>query len=146
MVDRPYLRIEQGLKTNPHLTTVGPINTSIEPAQMFNAIQSAMQANPDAIAIASVDCCSVDGAAKWVQTNGKTGKIPVIGTDALQQTLNYIKGGQVIFSISQNPVGQVFDSIQELKSFVTKGTPPKTVILPPLLVTKSNAATVTPEG
>ncbi|HEX4517984.1 MAG TPA: sugar ABC transporter substrate-binding protein [Gaiellaceae bacterium] len=138
--------LQQGLKANPHLTTVGPINTSIEPAQMFNAIQSAMQANSDAIAIASVDCCSIDGAAKWVQTNGKTGKIPVIGTDALQQTLNYIKGGQVIFSISQNPVGQVFDSIQELKAFVTKGTPPKTVILPPLLVTKSNAATVTPEG
>jgi simple sugar transport system substrate-binding protein len=138
--------LEQGLKTNPKLTTVGPINTSIEPAQMFNAIQSAMQANSDAIAIASVDCCSIDGAAKWVQTNGKTGKIPVIGTDALQQTLNYIKGGQVIFSISQNPVGQVFDSIQELKLFVTKGTPPKTVILPPLLVTKANAATVTPEG
>lgn len=138
--------LKKGLATNPGLTAVGPINTSIEPSQMFNAIQSAMQANPDAIAIASVDCCSVDGAAKWVQTSGKTGQIPVVGTDALQATLNYIKGGQVIFSISQNPAGQVFGAIKMLKVFITKGTHPKTVILPPLLVTSSNASTVTPEG
>jgi simple sugar transport system substrate-binding protein/ribose transport system substrate-binding protein len=138
--------LQQGLKSNSGLTTVGPINTGIEPGQMYNSIQSAMTANPDAIAIASVDCCSIDGAAKWVQASGKTGKIPVIGTDALKVTLNYIKSGEVIFSVSQNPVGQVFTAISEEKALITKGIAPKTVILPPLLVTKANAGTVTPEG
>jgi simple sugar transport system substrate-binding protein len=109
--------LKAGLATNSGLTTVGPINTGIEPGQMFNSIQSAMTANSDAIAIASVDCCSIDGAAKWVQTSGNTGKIPVIGTDALKVTLNYIKSGQVIFSISQNPVGQVFTAISQEKAF-----------------------------
>ena len=59
--------LEAGLATNPDLEFVGPINTGIEPGQMFNAIQNAMQANPDAIAIASVDCCSIVGAAKWAE-------------------------------------------------------------------------------
>jgi simple sugar transport system substrate-binding protein len=138
--------LSAGLKSSSGLKTVGPINTGSEPAQMYNTIQNAMTANPDAVAIASVDCCSIDGAAKWSQQAGKSGKIVVIGTDALKQTLNYIKAGTVAFSISQNPVGQVYEALRQLKAFVSKGTPPKTVILPPLLITKANAGTVTPEG
>lgn len=138
--------LKQGLKDNPNLEMVGPINTGIEPGQMYNAIQNAMTANPDAIAIASVDCCSIVGAAKWVENNGKKGQIPVIGTDALKQTLDYIKSGVIVFSISQDPVGQVFTSIKQIKDFITKGTAPKTVIMPPLLVTKANASKVVPEG
>jgi simple sugar transport system substrate-binding protein/ribose transport system substrate-binding protein len=138
--------LSAGLKTNSGVKTVGPINTGSEPAQMYNAIQNAMTANPDAVAIASVDCCSIDGAAKWAQQSGKSGKVVVIGTDALKQTLNYIKAGTVAFSISQNPVGQVGEALRQLKAFVTKGTPPKTVYLPPLLITKANAGSVTPEG
>ena len=58
---------------------------------MFNAIQNAMQANPDAIAIASVDCCSIVGAAKWAEQADRAGDIVIVGTDALQQTLKYIE-------------------------------------------------------
>lgn len=131
---------------NPGLEFVGPINTGIEPGQMYNAIQNAMTANPDAIGIASVDCCSVDGAAKWVETNKKVGQVAVTGTDAQQQTLDYINKGVVQFVLSQDPIGQVFTAISELKDFVTNGTPPATVIMPALLVDKSNASTVVPEG
>jgi simple sugar transport system substrate-binding protein/ribose transport system substrate-binding protein len=132
---------------DPSLTLVGPINTGIEPGQMFNAIQSAMQANPGAIAIASVDCCSIDGAAKWAESSGNgNGKVIVIGTDALKQTLNYITSGTVAFSVSQDPVGQVFTAISQLKQFITNDTPPKTTIMPPILVDKANASSVTPEG
>ncbi len=138
--------LKGGLASNPVLGVVGPINTGVEPGQMYNAIQNAMTANPDAIALASVDCCSITGAAKWAETAGKAGKIVVIGTDALQQTLNYIESGTIAFSISQDPVGQVFTAISQLKDFLLKGIPPKTTILEPLLVTKENAASVTPEG
>ncbi len=113
---------------------------------MYNAIQNAMTANPDAVAVASVDCCSIDGAAKWAETAGKNGKVVVIGTDALKQTLSYIKSGTIAFSISQNPVGQVYEALRQLKAFVSKGVAPKTVLLPPLLITKANAGHVTPEG
>ena len=67
----------------PISSSSGPINTGIEPGQMFNAIQNAMQANPDAIAIASVDCCSIVGAAKWAEQADRAGDIVIVGTDAL---------------------------------------------------------------
>jgi simple sugar transport system substrate-binding protein/ribose transport system substrate-binding protein len=138
--------LKQGLADNPGLEFVGPINTTIEQGQMYNAIQNAMTANPDAIAIASVDCCSIDGAAKWVETSKKTGAVAVTGTDALQQTLDYIDKGVIGFSLSQDPVGQVFTSIKQIKDYIVDGTPPQRTILPALLVDKSNAGTVTPEG
>lgn len=138
--------LEAGLATNPDLEFVGPINTGIEPGQMFNAIQNAMQANPDAIAIASVDCCSIVGAAKWAEQAGRAGDIVIVGTDALEQTLSYIEDGTITFSISQDPVGQVFTAISQLNALVTDGTPPETTLMPPILVTQDNAATVVPEG
>lgn len=138
--------LKAGLASNAGLEFLEPINTGIEPGQMYNAIQNAMTAHPDALAIASVDCCSVDGAAKWAETNGKSGEVVVVGTDALQQTLDYIEDGTVAFSVSQDPVGQVFTAISQLKDFVADGIAPKTTIVPPLLITKENASTVTPEG
>lgn len=138
--------LQQGLSKNSGLEFVGPINTGMEPAQMFNAIQNAMTANPDAVAIASVDCCSITGAAKWAEKEGKAGKIAVVGTDALQSTLDFIKSGTVAFSLSQDPVGQVYTSINMIKEYLMNGTPPETTIMPALLVDKSNAATTTPEG
>jgi len=138
--------LEAGLAANPDLEFVGPINTGIEPGQMYNAIQNAMQANPDAIAIASVDCCSIVGAAKWAEQNGRSGEIVVIGTDALQQTLNYIDEGTIAFSISQDPVGQVLTALTQLRDLVADGTLPVTVYMPPIVVNADNSGTVTPEG
>jgi simple sugar transport system substrate-binding protein len=138
--------LKAGLATNPGLEFVGPVNTGIEPGQMFNTIQNAMQADPDALAIASVDCCSVDGAAKWVESVDKSGEILVVGTDALQETLNFIEDGTVLFAISQNPVAQVFTALSQLNEFVTNNVAPTTVFIEPLLVDKNNSATVTPEG
>ena len=57
-----------------------------------------------------------------------------------------IKNGTVIFSVSQDPVGQVFTALSQLKAFVTDGTAPQKVLMPPILVNSDNAATVVPEG
>jgi ABC-type sugar transport system substrate-binding protein len=70
----------------------------------------------------------------------------VVGTDALKTTLASIEKGTVAFAISQDPVGQVGTAIKQLRDFVVDGVPPQTVIMPPLVITKDNAGTVTPEG
>lgn len=137
---------KQGVSANPGLSVVGPVNTGAEPGQMYNAIQNAMQANPGAIAIASVDCCSIDGAARWVQNSHAVGKVDVIGTDALNQTINYIKSGAVTFSISQDPIGQVTGAVKDMVQLEKQGIAPKTQLLPPILVDRQNLAHVTPEG
>lgn len=137
---------QSGISQASGITVVGPVNTGNEPSQAYNVVQNTMTANPDAIAIASLDCCSLDAAAKWVQQNHKAGQILVVGFDALPQTLDFIRQGVVQLSISQNPFKQGYDSVKILYEYLTKGTPIHSEDTGALLVTKENVDQVTPEG
>lgn len=128
------------------LEIVGPINVGIEPAQELNFIQNAMTADPDAIAIASVDCCSFVSAAQWVAENDKVGEIAVVGFDALQSTLNYIQDDVVDFALSQQPSVITHDAITMLYDYIVNGVPLEDRITDVVPVTKENAADFLPEG
>jgi len=134
------------LAGNPELKVVGPITTGAEPGQMYNTIENAMTANPDAVAIASMDCCSLTSAALWVVTAGKGGVIKVVGHDALQSTINSINEGVIEFGISQDPVNLTYTAIKALNDFVRGGPLPETKPMDFLLVTKDNASDIIPEG
>ncbi|MGQ4617150.1 substrate-binding domain-containing protein [Nocardia sp. R7R-8] len=130
----------------PGLQVLTPVNTGQEPAQMFTAVQNAMAAHPDAVAIASLDCCSFTAAAKWVDQFAAGHKPLVVGFDAVQQTLDYVKKGVVSFAISQQPATLVYEAVELLVKYLVDGTPLHTQILPLVLVTKANADSITPEG
>lgn len=128
------------------LEVLDPINTGTEPAQMFTALQNAMSANPDAVAIASMDCCSFTSAAKWVDEFAQGNKPVVVGFDALQQTLDYIHKGVISFAISQAPSKLTYQSVKMLRDYIEDGTPLTDTTLDLVLVTKDNVADITPEG
>lgn len=128
------------------LEVLEPINTGTEPAQMFTAVQNAMSANPDAVAIASMDCCSFTAAAKWVDEFAQGSKPVVVGFDALQQTLDYIDKGVVSFAISQAPAELTYQSVKMLRDYIEEGAPLTDTTLDLVLVTTDNVADITPEG
>lgn len=134
---------QEGMKGSG-LEIEGPVNTGDEPSQAFNAVQNAMTANKDAIAIASLDCCSVDAAAKWVQQNNAG--MPVVGFDVLPQTANYIRDGVVEFTISQNPSKQGYEAVKVLDDYLVKDKPIKSVDTGAQFVDKSNIDKVPLEG
>jgi simple sugar transport system substrate-binding protein len=134
---------QEGMKGSG-LEVKGPVNTGDEPSQAFTAVQNAMTANKDAIAIASLDCCSVDAAAKWAQQNNAD--IPVVGFDVLPQTANYIRDGVVEFTISQNPSKQGYEAVKVLNDYLVKDKPIKSVDTGALFVDKSNIDKVPLEG
>jgi simple sugar transport system substrate-binding protein len=129
-----------------NVTLLKPVNTGAEPAQMYTAIQNAMTAHRDAVAIASLDCCSFGAAAKWVNENAGANKPYVVGFDAIQQTIDYIKSGVVSFAISQQPKKLVFEAVKMLRDYIADGTELGTKMLPLVLVTRDNIDSVTPEG
>lgn len=128
------------------LEALPPVNTGAEPAQMFTAVQNAMAANPDAIAIASMDCCSFAAAAKWVDEFATGEKPVVVGFDALQQTLDYIEKGVVSFAISQAPAELTFQAVKMLRDYIEDDVPLEDTTLDLVLVTKDNVDEITPEG
>lgn len=129
------------------IEVVGAINTGNEPQQAFNAVENAMKANPDAIAIASVDCCSFVAAQKWVEQNKKQDQMVLIGHDVLPDTVEAIKKGIADVTLSQDPHRQGFDAVRVLVEFLRQGTPiPEHVNTGIVVVTKENIDDVPVEG
>lgn len=135
---------KEGMEGADGIQIKDPVNTGSEPRQAFNAVQNAMTANPDAIGIASLDCCSVDAAAKWAQRSGKD--IPVVGFDVLPQTADFIRDGTIEFTISQNPVEQGYQSVKVFNDYLKKDKPIKDVNTGVTLVDESNIDEVPLEG
>ena len=135
---------QEGMKGASGIQIEGPVNTGNEPNQAFNAVQNAMTANKDAIAIASLDCCSVDAAAKWAQQNNAD--TPIVGFDVLPQTADFIRDGLIQFTISQNPSKQGFEAVKVLNDYLKDGKPIKDVDTGAQIVDKSNIDEVPLEG
>lgn len=128
------------------LQIVGPVNTGDEPGQAYNVVQNTMSANSDAVAIVSLDCCSLTAAAKWVDQTKNTGKISVVGFDLLPQTATYIKSGVIQTVISQDPVRQGYEAVKALVNFLKNQQPLKTIDTGAKIITKDNLADTPVEG
>lgn len=100
---------------------VGPVNTGNEPTGAYNTVESTMAGNADAVAIASMDCCSFTAAGTWVKQHGKTGEISLVGFDLQSQTIDNVNEGVAAFTISQAPEEQGFQAVKVLRDFIIDG-------------------------
>lgn len=133
---------EEGLG-DADLEIEGPVNTGNEPNEAFSVVENTMSANSDAIALVSLDCCSLGAAAQWVEQNNA--ELPVIGYDALSSTLERIENGVIDASISQNPQQQSYMAVKVLRDFLVEGVAVDDVVTESLLITEENVADVEPE-
>src|SRR5947209_2141689 len=91
------------VKTTPGITIVASQPANWERDQGFNVFQNMLQAHPD---IDSVFACSdlmALGAIEAIAAAGKTGRIKVIGFDALDDAKKAIAAGTMAASIAQFP-------------------------------------------
>jgi simple sugar transport system substrate-binding protein/ribose transport system substrate-binding protein len=128
------------------LEIVGPVNTGNEPSAAYNTIENTMAGNKDAIALVSLDCCSLTAGAKWVEQSGNSGKIKVIGFDLQPQTKEFIKSGIIQTTISQAPSEQGYQAVKVLVDFLKNGTPIKDVDTGVKVITLDNVESVPVEG
>src|SRR3954468_14522830 len=91
------------VKDTPGITIVASQPANWERDQGFNVFQNMLQAHPD---IDSVFACSdlmALGAVEAIRAAGKTGKIRVIGFDALDDAKKAIAAGTMAASVAQFP-------------------------------------------
>ncbi len=93
---------------------------------------------PDVIAAANDDMAL--GALEAVKARDLTGKVKVIGFDALPEALGQIRDGGMTGTIEQKPGQQGRSAVDTLVAFVRDGTLPqnKITLLTPIAVTKDN--------
>ncbi|MDQ0393088.1 sugar ABC transporter substrate-binding protein [Labrys monachus] len=116
--------VRQALAKHPGITIASLVNTTNEPQQIYAAIENAVLANPDITGIISLDCCSFPAIGQYLERNGLSGKIPVVGSDLLPQTRELIQSGALTATITQNPQRQGHDSVLVLDQIYAQGKMP----------------------
>jgi ribose transport system substrate-binding protein len=126
------------VKTSPGLAIVASQPANWERDQGFNVFQNMLQAHPD---IDSVFACSdlmALGAIEAIAAAGKTGKIRVIGFDALDDAKKAIAAGTMEASVAQFPSEMGRVAVESAVKVMRGETVPADVKVKLELVTKDN--------
>ncbi|MGA2794487.1 MAG: substrate-binding domain-containing protein [Roseiarcus sp.] len=102
------------------------------------AALSSMKAPPDVIVAANDDM--ILGAMEAVKARNLSGKVVLIGFDALPEALSRIKDGSLTATVEQFPGLQSSKALDKLVAFLRDGKKPdpKVELLTPITITKDN--------
>lgn len=125
---------------------IGPVNTGNEPTGAYNTVESTMAGNANAIAVASLDCCSFIAAGTWVKQHNKVGSIVLTGFDLQTQTIENIRNNVASFTIGQAPEEQGYQAVKVLRDFIVDGTKIADVDTGTDIYTKANIDSAPAEG
>jgi inositol transport system substrate-binding protein len=105
---------------------------------MTESALASMQKPPDVIVCANDDMAL--GALEALKGRNLTGKVKLIGFDALPEALGQIKAGNMTATIEQMPGGQVKGALDTLVSFIREGKKPAqpVTLLTPIAITSDN--------
>ncbi len=87
----------------PGIKIVASQTANWERDQGFNVFQNIMQSNPDVQALFACSDLMALGAVEAISAAGKSGKIMVVGFDALKDARDAIQQGTMAASIAQHP-------------------------------------------
>jgi ribose transport system substrate-binding protein len=92
-----------GVKTSPGITIVASQPANWERDQGFNVFQNMLQAHPDIDTVFAASDLMALGAVEAIAAAGKTGRIRVVGFDALDDAKKAIAAGTMEASVAQFP-------------------------------------------
>jgi len=112
----------EALGAYPGIEIVQTVNTGTDPQEIYASIENAMLANPNVTGILSLECCSTPAAGEWVDRNGATDRVMVVGFDLLDQTVDLVSEGAIQATIDQAPERQGFEAVNLLVQFLNGET------------------------
>ena len=93
----------EAVKDSPGISVVASQPANWERDQGFNVFQNMLQAHPDIDAVFAASDLMALGAIEAIAAAGQTGKIRVVGFDALDDAKQAIAGGTMDASVAQFP-------------------------------------------
>jgi ribose transport system substrate-binding protein len=128
-----------GVKTSPGITIVASQPANWERDQGFNVFQNMLQAHPDIDTVFAASDLMALGAVEAIAAAGKTGRIRVVGFDALDDAKKAIAAGTMEASVAQFPheMGKV--AVESAVKVMRGEKVPPDIKVKLELVTKENA-------
>lgn len=131
-----------GIKEFPGITVVQPIQYSDSAASIAqDRMETVLNTNPDLAGVFASSEPNVVGVAKAVKGKGLAGKVKVIGFDASDPELDYLKEGVVQGTVVQDPFRMGSQGVKAIAMIARGlGTPEKRIDTGARLVTKETLA------
>lgn len=133
-------------KSVPGIQVVGKWENRDKAETAYSLTKDMLTANPD-LKVVYVTAGGPFGAAKAIQDLGLTGKVGVVCYDHIPENVKYVRSGQIVAAIAQDPFGQGFDSTVSLYNYVVAKKKPASDFIPVNLdvLTPKNVAELYPE-
>jgi ribose transport system substrate-binding protein len=130
---------EEELAKAPGIQIVAKLSGHGVKDQAFRTTEDILQAHPDLTAVFGINDDSALGALAAVEKAGKTGKIIIVGFDAVPEAREAIKAGKIYADVIQQPrvIGQ--KTIEAIKTYMSGGTVSPTILIPCALFTQQDA-------
>ena len=90
--------------------------------QAFRTAEDILQSHPDLDAIFGINDDSALGALAAVEKAGKSGKVKIVGFDAVPEAREAIKEGKIYADVIQKPHEIGVKTIEAIKTYISGGT------------------------
>ena len=127
------------IKASPGIKVVASQTANWERDQGFNVFQNMLQAHPGIDTLFACNDMMALGAVEAIQAAGRTGKVRVIGFDAVDDARKAMVAGTMVASVAQFPADMGRLAVESAVQLVRGQKPPPEHQVRIELVTKANA-------
>jgi ribose transport system substrate-binding protein len=127
------------IKGSPGIQIVASQTANWERDQGFNVFQNMLQAHPEIDTLFACNDMMALGALEAIQAAGKTGKVRVIGFDAVDDARKAMVAGTMVASVAQFPADMGRLAVESAAQLIRGQKPPAEHQVRIELVTRANA-------
>ena len=130
---------EEEIATIPGIQIAAKLSGHGVKDQAFRTAEDILQAHPDVTAIFGINDDSALGALAAIEKAGKSGKVIVVGFDAVPEARAAIKAGKIYADVIQKPYEIGKQTMEAVKTYISGGTVSPVVLIPCALFTQQDA-------
>ena len=130
---------EEELAAHPGIEIVAKLSGHGVKDQAFRTAEDILQAHPDLKGIFGINDDSALGALAAVEKAGKLGQVFIVGFDAVPEAREAIKAGKIYADVIQKPHEIGTKTIEAVKTYISGGRVPPTILIPCGLFTRADA-------
>ncbi len=130
------------VQDKPEISLVSSQSGGFDRAQGYNVMQNVLQAHPDLQAVFACNDLMALGAVEAIAASGKTGKIVVVGFDAIDEAKDAIRAGKMDATIAQYPAEMGRVALESAVKHLNGEQVPAFIPVKIELITKANVDSV----
>ena len=130
---------EEEMATIPGIQIVAKLSGHGVKDQAFRTTEDILQSHPDITAIFGINDDSALGALAAIEKAGRSGKVIVVGFDAVPEARAAIKAGKIYADVIQKPGEIGRQTMEAVKTYISGGTVSPVTLIPCALFTQQDA-------